>query len=308
MAELREKIVAHIIARDSITAVAEKFNVTRKTVHSSWKLYEETGDYKQRRGGPRPRSGCSEALVESVKTKIKENPSTSIRTLARDFSLPETTMRRLVKVDLGLKSLAKTKVQQLTPVKRSKRESRGQKMLNLLHQETVGCVLVFSDKKDFHVDQFLNRRNDRYLATSTKDTDLSIRYVGASKFPDKKMMFGYIGSDGTAFPPIWIEGNMDGLMYKNIMARKVIPTVERTYGKDKFVLVQDGASCHTSKVIQGYLSRRLGSRGFWSKTVWLPNLLNLNPMDFSIWNQVEAAARATPHSNVASLMSAMEVA
>ncbi len=161
MAELREKIVSRIIAWDSITAVAERFNMTRKTVYSSWKLYEETGDYKQRRGGPRPHSGRSEALVVSVKTKIKENPSTSIRTLARDFSMLKTTMRRLVKVDLGLKSLAKTKVQQLTPVQGSKRESRGLKMLNLLCQETVGHVLVFSDEKDFHVDKFLNRRNDR---------------------------------------------------------------------------------------------------------------------------------------------------
>ncbi len=82
-------------------AVAERFDVTRKTVYSSWKLHEETGDYQQCSGGPRQHSGCSEALVEPVKTRIKENPSISTRTLTRDFNVLEATMRRLVKVDLS---------------------------------------------------------------------------------------------------------------------------------------------------------------------------------------------------------------
>ncbi len=66
-------------------------------------------------------------------------------------------------------------------------------MLNLLYQETVGHVLVFSDEEDFHVDKLLNRRNDRYLATSTKDADPSISYIGASKLSAMKMMLDQTG-------------------------------------------------------------------------------------------------------------------
>ncbi len=51
-------------------------------------------------------------------TRIEANPNVSIwvlSTISRYSRLAEMTMRWLVKVDLGLKSLAKVKTQQLTP-------------------------------------------------------------------------------------------------------------------------------------------------------------------------------------------------
>ncbi len=243
---------------------------------------------------------------EKVKEDIKDNPSTSIRKLARDHQVAEKSMREIVKEDLGMKSLVKRRIQQLTPVQMQKRVERGTKIINFLKSKEAGKVLVFSDEKDFHVDKHVNRRNSRYIAESPDAVAPEVRYVGASKFPAKAMMLGYVGSDGTVFPPIWIKGTMDGTMYKKLMQYKILPLLDSTYGKGKYVWTQDGASCHTSKVVQEYLTNRLGSSGFWSKTVWPPNSPNLNPLDYSIWTHVEEKACSSSHSNVDSLKHSVE--
>ncbi len=120
------------------------------------------------------------------------------------------------------------------------------------------------------------------------------------------MMFGYIGSDGTAFPPIWIKGNLDSTMYKRILSHTVFPMLDRTYGVGKYIWVQDGASAHTANSVLAYLKRKLGSNGFWSKGIWPANSCNLNPLDFSVWDYVATRACNVHHSNVNELKSAVE--
>ncbi len=134
----------------------------------------------------------------------------------------------------------------------------------------------------------------------------SKRFVGKSKFPAKAMLFGFIGSDRTVFPPVWVKGTMNQQQYKSILVRKVFPVLDATYGPGNYIWTQDGASCHTAKSILKYLENRLGSRGFWSKGIWPANSCNLNPLDFSIWNHVEKEACTTSHNNVASLKVSVE--
>ncbi len=244
--------------------------------------------------------------MQSVKEKIKNNPSTSICNLAWEHQVGEKTVRELVRDDLGMKSLVKRKIQQLTPLQREKREARGTKIVNFLKSKDSSKVLVFSDEKDFHVDKYHNTRNSRYIAESPETAPPEVRYVGFSKLPAKAMMLGYVGSDGTAFPPIWINSTMDGPMYKRILQFKILPILDSTYGKGNYVWTQDGVFCHTSRIVQEYLNNRLGSGGFWSKELWPPNSPNLNPLDFSIWAHIEEKACHVPHSSVASLKCSVE--
>ncbi len=306
MEELRKKVITRIAAGDKLVDIAKRFDIHIQTVYKIKKRYKELGNFADRTRSGRPRSTRSEAAICDVKESITNNPETSIRKLAREHKMAEASMRRLVKEDLGLKSLVKRRIQQLTDLQRQKRVDRGKAILNFLRRPAVGKVLVFSDEKDFHIDKYSNRRNSRYISESPSTASPSIKYVGSSKFPAKAMMLGYVGSDGTAFPPIWIKGTMDGVMYKKLLVHKILPLLGSTYGKGNYVWTQDGASCHTSKVVQEYLFNRLGSGGFWSKDLWPPNSPNLNPLDFSIWVHVEERACAIHHSNVASLKCAIE--
>ncbi len=143
--------------------------------------------------------------------------------------------------------------QQLTPRQREGRESKGQTILNQLKRDAIRKVRVFSDEKDFHVDKFVNRRNHHIIAKSAKAMDPKKRFMGKSKFPKKAMMFGYVGSDGTAFPPVWAKGNADARQYKSILIRHVFPNLDRTYGVGNYIWSQDGTSCHTVNDILAYL-------------------------------------------------------
>ncbi len=150
-----------------------------------------------------------------MKLEINKNPNQSIRNQARTFNKPEATMRKLVKVDLSLKSLAVVQVQQLTPLQKSKRLEMCRDMLNKLKGEAAGKTLIFSDEKDFHLNKHLNRRNNT-IAASAKTTEPSNRFQGHPKFPQKAMFWGWIGSDGKVFPGVWIKGTMDGPIHVQV--------------------------------------------------------------------------------------------
>ena len=303
--KLREIIIVRIEEGESKASIARALNINVSSVFKAWKAYKDRGttDFKSKPG--RQKSICGEDLVRTVKAKIKENEETSVRALAREF-VPRTTMERVVKKDLGLRTLTTVPCQQLTPRQREGRESKGQTILNQLKRDAVGKVRIFSDEKDFHVDKFMNRRNHHIIAKSAKVMDPKKRFVGKSKFPKKAMMFGYVGSDGTAFPPVWVKGNVDARQYKFILIRHVFPNLDQTYGMGNYIWSQDGASCHTTNDILAYLERQLGSKGFWSKGIWPANSPNLNPLDFSIWNYIEERACNVPHNSVDSLGASVE--
>ncbi len=108
----------------------------------------------------------------------------------------------MVKSDLDMKSFAKHKVQLLIPQQRGKRVTQGQKIRNFLKNGLQGKILMFSDKKDFTVNQHLNCRNNRYTAKSTRDAARELKYIGAGKHPSMANMIGVIMSDGKALPPL----------------------------------------------------------------------------------------------------------
>ncbi len=290
---------------EKLVDIANRFQIHINTIYSIMRLYKETGGFTRRPSSGTLRSTRTEEVVEAVRHDVTNNPSTSIWKLTTK-SIRSLSMRDLIKDDLGMRSLVKRRIQQLTPLQMEKREDQGIKIINFLKSKEAGKVLIFSDEKDFHVDKHHNRRNSRYIAESPEPVGPEIRYVGTSKFPAKAMRLGYIGSCGTAFLLIWIEGTMDGPMYKRILQHKVLPLLDATYGKGNYVWTQDGASCHTSKLVQQHLMNRLGSRGFWSMELGPPNSPNLNPLDFSIWVHIEERACHIPQSNVVELKASIE--
>ncbi len=80
--------------------------------------------------------------------------------------------------------------------------------------------------------------------------------MGKTKHPASAMMLGVNRSDGKAFPPYWVRGMMDMGQYKYLLAHKVFPALDKTYGVGKWTWTQDGALAHTSKVTQIYISKK----------------------------------------------------
>ncbi len=119
-------------------------------------------------------------------------------------------------------------------------------------------------------------------------------------------MLGVIMSDGQKLPPFWYEGTMDEKKYKSYLFNKVFPALNSTYSENNYIWTQEGAPAHTCNAVQGYLERKLGSSGFWSKQMWQTLSSNLNPLDFRVWTHEQKKACTNPHPNVDSLKNAVE--
>ena len=97
MEKLSAKIVERLEAGDSPMEISKRFGIVRKTVYSAKNIYEATRDFKKRVKGGAPRKVRTKQLVQNTKKKIDRNPTRSIQKMAKDASVSNTTMRRVIR-------------------------------------------------------------------------------------------------------------------------------------------------------------------------------------------------------------------
>ena len=76
-----------------------------------------------------------------------------------------------------------------------------------------------------------------------------------------------IGTDTDVMLPIWID-KLNGTLYLNLVKNKIPMWADGTYSCRNYIFMQDGAPCHTSKVLHQFSEKELGGKGFWRKGVW----------------------------------------
>jgi hypothetical protein len=240
--------------------------------------------------------------VAKIRAKIEQDPTKSMRQMARELKISERSVRDIVKLDLKAKSRARTKKHLVTQVAKDKRFEKSRKLLNMLKSGSQP-VILFSDEKIFTVDAVSNSRLDRYLSSEkVENVPDQVRFKYQMKHPASVMMFGLVASDGKRMPAFFfpVGTKITADVYIELLEKKVKPWIRRTYGLDSnYVLQQDGAPCHTSRKTQKWLVDN--QINFWPKEIWPPNSPDLNPMDYSVWAHVARRACRTSHSNVESL-------
>ncbi len=85
-------------------------------------------------------------------------------------------MNDLERSGWGLKSLAKQKVQHLTPEQLDKRKDRGKQIHHILKNGLPVCVLGFSDEKDFTVGQHHCRCEDSDIVEAIEGAAPQLKY------------------------------------------------------------------------------------------------------------------------------------
>ena len=268
-----------------VTEVARQTGATRKTVASVRDAGVERKAYKRQNSARTP------DLVAQVAQKINENANTTVRALARDAGAPETTMRRLVKQDLGMASYAVAKRQRLTPEGRRKRQDRSCALINRLKGPDAGKVILFQDEKYFTLAQYHNRRNSKVILRQG-DREDERRFIGVAQRPAGVMFFGVIASDGKIAPPIFVEPGLkiNAPAYQDIIRRELKPWVDANYAPGTFVYQQDGAPAHTAASTQAFFDE-LGW-DFWRKEEWPAHSPDLAPLDYAIWEPMRRKACA----------------
>ena len=131
---------------DSPTEISKRFGIVRKTVYSAKNIYEATGDFKKTVKGGAPRKVHTKQLVQNTKKKIDRNPIHSIQKMAKDASVSNTTMRRVIRDDLKMKSRAKEQWQTLIEVNRAKRVTCCKSILNWMKSNPRKAIVFLMNK------------------------------------------------------------------------------------------------------------------------------------------------------------------
>ena len=170
MAAIRSEIIGLFMAGKSQREILSDLKdelVNRQLVYRTIKRYKDKGSMLDRPRSGRPTSVSTPQLKKKIASRITRNRRRSIRKMARDFSVSHESVRKVVRNDLGLKSLKRHTVHHLTPALRQKRFQRSKKLLARL---AVGAEnnILFSDEKIFTIEEAHNSQNDRILAPSSK--------------------------------------------------------------------------------------------------------------------------------------------
>jgi transposase len=280
-------------------------DISRDLVARTVKRLNETGTTQDRPRSGRPRSVRTPALVNKVYHRLRRNPQQSPNKLATKLKTSRTTMRRIIKDDLGLRPYKKRKVHGLTCAAKQKRLIRSKDLLERFANSDLKN-LVFSDEKLFTVQQSLNLQNDRVYAAAFADIPEEMRTVQRFSHPSSIMIWGAV-SKKAKFPLVFVEPGVkvNNIFYREQILEPVVKVQGQVIFKDQhWVFQQDSAPAHKAKINQAWCESEIPD--FVSSQEWPPNSPDLNPMDYAIWGILEAKVNARVHRSLDSLKSAIQ--
>lgn len=147
---------------------------------------------------------------------------------------------------------------------------------------------MFSDEKIFTVDGVFNRQNERVWAVSRAEADKNGGIHRANKFPEKIMVFLAVCSNGVSSVVMF---DNEAVNHENYIHR-CLPVARRLGNRhfgNNWTFQQDGARAHTAANTQEWCTINFPS--FIEKDRWPANSPDLNPLDYSVWNEVVQAMR-----------------
>ncbi len=93
-------------------------------------------------------------------------------------------------------------------------------------------------------------------------------------------------------------------VYYNVLRYHILPWLKANYREGNYEWTQDGAPCHTAKKVQKFCIANFAD--FWPVDFWPSSSQDLNPLDYDLGGVLEQATNKTSHSNISSLMAAIE--
>ena len=121
-------------------------------------------------GFDRSRTVRTVAAIKRVREQIRRKPIRSTRKLSAQNKMPQRSIRRIIREDLGLHPYKKRQLHGLTSAQEDKRLIRSKELLSKDLEK-----IVFSDEKFFGVEEKLNSQNTRIYSLAIEDIPEEIR-------------------------------------------------------------------------------------------------------------------------------------
>ncbi|CAM1326495.1 Uncharacterised protein r2_g3551 [Pycnogonum litorale] len=266
-------------------------NWNKTTVAHFLRKLSETGSIERRIGSGRPKTVRNAENVELVHDLIvsQENEpgtSKSLREIAKQSGIHRSSVQRIAKQDLRLKTFKRVAVTALSDAVKAKRLTRCKKLLRKFRSNNSVKKIWFSDEKKFTVETPRNSQNDRVQGAVSKKSDIEpSRLLRSRKHFSESVMVSlatsYDGKSSIIFVNRGIKINA-----KYYCEEILNPTLTEIKSKSPdCIFMQDGAPSHTAKHTVVYLNNNCSS--FISPQEWPPCSPDLNPVDYFVWSALE---------------------
>ncbi|CAF2066189.1 unnamed protein product [Rotaria magnacalcarata] len=130
------------------------------------------------------------------------------------------------------------------------------------------------------------RKNERVWAVDRADADKRGGIKHKRKFPQKVMVWLGVCSQGITPLVIFDEETVDHACYIEKVLPEALEYGNKVFGND-WIFQQDGAKPHQHYLTQQWCRNSFPS--FIHKDCWPPNSPDLNPLDYSIWDELANA-------------------
>ncbi|CAF4448685.1 unnamed protein product [Didymodactylos carnosus] len=209
---------------------------------------------------PGPTTTKTKRLVQQVIQHLLRNKKKkSARKVAKSLNVSRTTIRRVIRDDLGLKSYVKRVAPKLTDTQKQKRFSFGIWARKNVRKSLVRKIL-FLDEKRFDTDGVYNRQNDRIYAPNREQADENGGIHRKTKFPQGVMVWLGVCYDGVTRPVIIENGTKNHQKYIDEILPVALEDGQKLMGNE-FTFQQDGAPAHKDHHTQTWCKDHFGIFG-----------------------------------------------
>ena len=111
--------------------------------------------------------------------------------------------------------------------------------------------------------------------------------------------------NNTIIGPFFIEGNLDGRKYEELLRNQIVPAIQVFAGVhfDHTWFQQDGAAPHYARDIRNYLQEVFAGRWIGRRGVieWPARSPDLTPLDYFLWGYLKDRVYRTKPANIEEL-------
>lgn len=249
--ERREKILHTHVENPTWSGakIAKYLKFPKSTVNTVLKRFKETltldrADHSNRKSGT-----VDKQLRLKVCRAVRTNPGISLRDLARKFSAPFSTVRRICR-RAGLRSFHSSKHPNRTLKQNLVAKTRARMLYNKVLTKFNGCILM-DDETYVKMDFGQLPGHKCYMSKLKGGVPNRFKFVFADKFARKLMVWQGICSCGKKTKVFITGSTMNGQVYKKeCLQKRILPFIKSHDGPVKFW--PDLASCHYSREVMDW--------------------------------------------------------
>lgn len=287
-----------------IFTLLKKLGISKMFIYRTIDRFLESSQVEDRMRSGRPRVVRTSGAIKTVRERIRRNPLRKQKIMAREMDISLRSMSRLIRDDLHMKAFRRCTGHLLTPRLKQIRLERCKKLLQW-HASNGHENILFTDEKNFTVEEVFNKQNDKVYARTSEEAKTIVPRVQRGHHPTSVMVWWGVSHKGVTSLHFCEKGVKTGAkVYQQDVLEGVVKPLTITLFEGKhWVFQQDSAPAHKAKTTQEWL--RLNIPGFIRAEDWPSGSPDLNPLDYQLWSELERMGCQVRHRNLESLKKAL---